>query len=161
MAAKATGGEGLGSKLRATSLLRTTRDQPSTSHTLVIPHPTPRKSPRGPEWPAAYSQTAPVSYPLRPELEVQPLSERSPQAANAGHSEGGKAQFPFPADCPYPYFCLRSAMRVGTETKHKGQAGNGPSCRGSADFGVSGHRGVLAPRHEVPRTKSHPCACFL
>lgn len=37
MAAKATGEEGLGSKLRATSLLRTTRDQPSTSHTLVIP----------------------------------------------------------------------------------------------------------------------------
>lgn len=92
---------------------------------------------------------------LQPELEVQP--EGSPQAANVRHSvRRRKRSVLFPADCPGPYFCLRSAMKVGTETKPRGQAG-GPSCRGSADFGVSGHRGVLAPLHEVPRTKSHPC----
>jgi hypothetical protein len=51
-------------------------------------------------------------------------------------------------------------MKVGTETKHKGQAGKWPKLRGgSADFGVSGHRGVLAPLHEVPRTESRPCPC--
>lgn len=33
--AKAPGEEGLGSKLRATSLLRTARDQPGTNYTLV------------------------------------------------------------------------------------------------------------------------------
>lgn len=37
VAAKATAEEGLGSQLRATSLLGTARDRPGTSHTLVNP----------------------------------------------------------------------------------------------------------------------------
>lgn len=63
---------------------------------------------------------------------------RQPMDRGTGtQSKGGKAQFLFPADCPYPYFCLRSAMKVGTETKHKGQAGNWPKLQGEVQTLVS------------------------
>lgn len=41
-------------------------------------------------------------------------------------------------------------MKVGTETKLKARLVSGPGCRGSADFDVSGHRGVLALQRAAP-----------
>lgn len=63
-------------------------------------------------------------------VEVQPLLRGVLYRAAKAQSKGEKGRFPFPADCPHLYFCLRSAMRVGTETKHKGQTGNWPKLQG-------------------------------
>lgn len=63
-------------------------------------------------------------------VEVQPLLRGVLYRAAKAQSKGEKGRFPFPADCPHLCFCLRSAMRVGTETKHKGQTGNWPKLQG-------------------------------
>lgn len=91
MAAKATGEEGLGSKLRATSLLRTTRDQPSTSHTLVILARVPGGQngrqlihrqhlspiPYGLSWRSSHSQSGPHRQPMLGTQKEERLSSLS------------------------------------------------------------------------------------
>lgn len=96
---------------------RTARDKAGTSCTLVKP---------------AKSREARMASSLFTDnsclllVEVQPLLRGVLYRAVKAQSKGEKGQFPFPADCPHLYFCLRSAMRVGTETKHKDQTGNWP-----------------------------------
>lgn len=89
-------------------------------------------------------------------VEVQPLLRGVLYRAAKAQSKGEKGQFPFPADCPHLYFCLRSAMRVGTETKHKGQTGNWPKLQGKCSLWCLESQGVLATLQEALRTKSHP-----
>lgn len=126
MTAKATREEGLGSKgRRGWDLNSAPPAQDSKGSTRHQAH---LGQPRRPEWPAACSQTAAVSYSLQPELEVQTLlrgvltGSQCPALSRKEERLSSRSQL----TAPTPYFCLRSAMKVGTETKHKGQAGNWP-----------------------------------